>query len=266
MKSKNKMIGSIQISKEEAGTLVKKNTGLIKKIIRKKTGIYSLDFKTTFNRFIGEIKGNDYQKIREMSPPDSFETHLQSLIKKFLVKEAYFSLEEECIQTRILNTLKNPDKNNFNCMEMKDFVTAEIEKNNLEKLYKFREEANVKTFLISIVSFQIVNFWRDREKKTAKIKKHGPELSEFYNIDKNDPLSTLIRSEDDALKKKIAAAAARIRAAADANERVAFDMFYRHGAHFSEIARTLNTSVYKVKKMIRKLSSGIITEVKRKIK
>lgn len=262
---KNKAVDLIQYSKEQAEGLVNKNIKFIKKFIKSKMKVYPLNFKMAFKNFVEEIKANDYEMIRGMPAECAFETYLESLIKKFLIKESYFSLEEECIQKRIQKALKNPDKNDLKYLEMRDFITMEIEKNDLEKLNKFREEARFQNYLNAIVGIQMANYWRLHFKIKGKIEKYGPELTELYNIDKDDPLTRLIGSEAEEIKEKIAEALNRKRLETDAKEWVAFDMFYYEDASLSAIAGTLKTSSYKVKKMIRRRRDSILSEVQREI-
>ncbi len=266
MKRKTGVIDSIQMSKEGTRELVNKNVTLIKKIIKSKMSLYPLNFKVVFKKFVDEIKVNNCEMIRDIPTQYTFETYLESLIKKFLIKEAYFALEEECIQRRIWKDLKTPDKNDFNRIEIIDFVTARIEKNDLEKLNNFREKARFKTFLTSIVSFQIADYWRDHYKVKKRIEKYGRELSERYNIDRDDPLTGLIRSEDEEIKEKITDVLAAKRQEANGGDWVAFEMFYYEDMSLIAIARTFKTSVYKVKKRIMILRDSIIAEVLRKIK
>lgn len=266
MKKRTDAIDSIQMSKQEAGELVNKNLKRIRKIIKSKMSLYSLNFKTVFEKFIKEIKEKDYEMIRRMPSQDKFETYLESMIKKFLIKEAYFALVEECIHKRISNKLKTSNTSDFNYMEIVDFVTTRIEKNDLEKLYRFREKAMFKTFIHAIVSHQLGDFWRSRYKIKEKIDAFGHELSEQYNIDRDDPLLRLIRSETEEIKEKITEVLTVKQQEADQNEWVAFEMFYYEGMSLISIARTFKTSEYKAKKMIANLRNNIISEVLKEIK
>jgi RNA polymerase sigma factor (sigma-70 family) len=259
-------IAPMHMSKEEAGELVDKNIKRIKKIIKSKLGIYPLDFKAVFRKFLDEIKVNGFEMIRAIPVQYTFEAYLESLIKKALIKESYFKLAEECIGERIRKELNTQGKYGFTCLEIIDFVTTRIEKNNLEPLNKFREEAGFKTFLISIVSIQIANYWRDHYRVKNKIEKYGLELSEQYNIDRNDPLIRLIRFEAEEIKGKITDVLAAKRQEVDSDEWVAFEMFYYEGMSWSAIARTFDTTEYKVKKKVYNLRDGIIAEILRKVK
>jgi len=139
------------MKEEQAAELVDKNLKRIKKTIKNKAAVYSLDFKITFERFVEELKANDYEMVRKIPGTGEFENHLTDMIKNFLVRQAYFAKEEEDFIRKIVTKVskKNEIPLSFND-EIVTFLNEKFEEGSLIKLKEFKEKSKFTTFLYKV--------------------------------------------------------------------------------------------------------------------
>ena len=261
---------TMQSSKEQAEKILKHHLEYIKKTIRKKIAIYEpLEFKKAYRNFmervqtgeikiIGDMRGNPGNSQAEVLPDD--------LIKNFLIEHAYYILSEKYIQRRIMNKLGILDPNDIRVLEIVDFISERIERNELARLKKFAERAKFKTFLCTVISSLLMDFWREKYKMEKQVKKYGPEFEELFDEPQNDPLQSLIHLESEESKNRAAELLPRILAKLDSEEKLAIKMKYEKGMKISAIARTLGHTRFKTEQWLKQIERRISMEISATIK
>ena len=139
------------MKEKQAAELVNKNLKRIKKAIKNKAAVYTLDFKITFKRFVEELKANNYEIVRNIPETVEVETYLTDLIKSFLIRQAYFTKEEEDYIQKVVTNVSKEYKFplSFGPGIVND-VKEKIEEGKLNKLTKFRESSKFTTFLFQL--------------------------------------------------------------------------------------------------------------------
>jgi RNA polymerase sigma factor (sigma-70 family) len=248
-------------SEHEEKKILNQNLEYIKRSIRKKIHIYRpLDFETTYTKFIQWVQDEDIKVIGEMPENCKDEEYLDDLIKNFLIENAYYALEEY-IQRIIMNKFSILNPNESRVLKAVDFVMEKLEQEGLKKLKKFKEKSQFKTFLTTIVNRFFIDNWREQNEIEKNVTKHGPGLDALFDLPVEDPLSRLIKLEDEAFKNKAVELLPRILNKLDYEEKVAIKLKYKKGMKTSEIARTLDQTRYKTGQLIKQIEKRISREI-----
>jgi RNA polymerase sigma factor (sigma-70 family) len=252
----------MRLSKEQAEKIFKQNLKYIKRSIKKKISLYEpLDYKTAYNGFIQWIKDEDFKVIREIPMDGEVENHLNELIKNFLIKNAYYELAEKYIQRIIMNKLGISDTNEIRVLEIGDFIRERLEKEELKKLKTFKEKSKFKTYLTAAVFRLLIDFWRHKSHEEEKVTKHEPEIEKSLHRPPDDPLTVLIKTEDEAFKKKAVEFLPQILDKLDFKEKLVIQLKYEKDMKISAIARTLGRTRFLTAQFIKQIERRISTEI-----
>ena len=252
----------MRLSKEHAEKIFKNYLKYIKRSIKKKIFLYEpLDFTTTYKRFIQWIQDEDFKVIREIPTDGEVENHLSDLIKHFLIENAYYALAERYIQRIILNKLGSSDPNEIRVLEIGDFIRERLEKEGLKKLKTFKEKSKFKTYLTAAVFRLLIDFWRHKNHEEEKVTKHGTEIEKSLHQPLDDPLTMLIKTEDEAFKKKTVEFLPRILDKLDFKEKLVIQLKYEKNMKISAIARTLGRTRFLTEQFIKQTERRISKKI-----
>ncbi|NIM10424.1 MAG: sigma-70 family RNA polymerase sigma factor [Candidatus Aminicenantes bacterium] len=255
------------LSKEQAEKIFKDKQTYIKRSIRKKIAIYEpLEFKTAYQGFTKWVQNEEFNVFRNMPENCTVDVFLDELIKNFLIENAYYALSERYIQRRMMNKLGILDSNDIRLLEIVDFIIEGIERNELGRLKMFEERAKFKTFLSTVISSLLMDFWRKKYQKEKHVTKYEPEFEELFYEPQKDPLETLIHMESEETKDKAAEFLPRILDKLDAEEKLAIKMKYEKGMKISAIAKTLDRTRFKTEKFVKQIEMSISKEILSEIK
>lgn len=258
---------TFRLSKKQAEKIFKENLKHIKRAIKKKIAIYEpLDFKTAYNGLIKWVQDEEFKVIREMPVDCRTEVFLEDLIKNFLIENAYYALAQKYLQRIIMNKLGNSNPNDVRVQDAVDFARERLEKDGLKKFRLFKEGCKFKTFLTSTVYRLLIDLWRQQGTTADHVTKYGPEFDAIFDPKGDEPLSKLIRLEDEEFKKKAAEILPRVLDKLDSKEKLAIKMKYEKGMKTSEIAGTLEQTRYKTGQFIEQIEKRISKEILSKIK
>jgi RNA polymerase sigma factor (sigma-70 family) len=158
------------------------------------------------------------------------------------------------------------DPNDIRVLEIVDFIIERIERNELARLKKFAERAKFKTFLSTVISSLLMDFWREKYKIGKQVKKYGPEFEEVFDEPQNDPLETLIHLEHEESRNRAAEFLPGILARLDVEEKLAIKMKYEKNMNISAIARTLGRTRFKTEQWLKQIERRISMEISASIK
>jgi RNA polymerase sigma-70 factor (ECF subfamily) len=263
------MIKTVQMSKEQAAELLYKNLKFIKRTIKRKVDIYSLNFKITFKRFVEELKANDYEIVRNIPDTGEFENHLMGLIKNFLIREAYFTKEEEDYIQKIITNVSKEYKFPLSFgLEIVNDVKEKIEEGKLKKLKKFRESSKFTTFLFRVTTNLAIDYVR--KNKNFNIPNEipvPPDIIDTIYGSNLTPEDFSIRMEEEEIKKRITELLAKKVEKLEVKEKIAFKMYYYENiTNISRIARNLGITRHKADATIKRAWNEILLEIKKEIK
>ncbi len=238
--------------------MLKYDLKVIKKTIKKKIAVYDpLDFRQTYKKFVRYLQD-------EVSTQD---ISMDERLKHFLIKTAYFALEKRCILYRLMKELNISNPNDIRLLEIAEFIMEKIERDDLARLKKFKEESKFKTFLNTVVTRLLNDFWREKYRNQKHFTKYEPEFLELSDRPQEDPLRNLIKLDNDEMKEKAAEFLPHILDTLDYKEKLAVQLKYEHDMKLSEIARTLNRTRYKTGQFIdeiqRKISDYVLSEIEK---
>jgi len=252
----------MRLSKEQAEKIFKHNLKYIKRSIKKKISLYEpLDYKTAYNGFIQWVQDEDFKMIREIPVEVEVENHLKDLIKNFLIKNAYYVLAEKYIQRIIMNKLGTSDPNEIRILEMGDFIRERLEKEELKKLKTFKEKSKFKTYLTTAVFRLLIDFWRHKNHEEEKVTKHGPEIEKSLHRPLDDPLTVLVKTEDEAFKKKAVEFLPQVLDKLDFKGKLVIQLKYEKNMKISAIARTLGRTRFLTEQFIKQIERRISMEI-----
>jgi RNA polymerase sigma factor (sigma-70 family) len=252
----------LNLNKEQAEKLFKDNLKHIKRTIKTKIAIYEpLDFKTIYQGFIKWMQNEEFKITREIPVDCSTEVFLEDLIKNFLLEHAYYALAPKYLQRIIMNKLGNSNPNEVRVQDAVDFTREKLEKDGLKRLKKFKEECKFKTFLTSVVYRLLIDLWRHQGTVEDHVKKYGPEFMAIFDLPGNDPLSRLIRLEDEEFRKKAEELLPQVLDKLDSKEKIAIKIKYEKSIKTGEIARTLGWTRYKTDQYIKQIERKIAKEI-----
>lgn len=242
----------MRLSKEQGEKVLKHHLKYIKRSIKKKISLYApLEFEPTCNTFIQWVK----------IPVDGeVETHLNHLIKGFLIENTYYALEEY-IQRVLMKKLGISDPNDIRVLEIGDYVKEKLEKDGLKKLKGFKEKSKFKTFLTTAVIHLLYDFWRQKRSKEENVTKYAPEFNALFDSPVDDPLSRLIQLEDEQFKNKAAELLPQILDKLDDKEKLAIKLKYEKNMKLSAIARTLGRTRFLTGQFIKQIERRISMEI-----
>jgi len=215
----------------------------IKKTIKKKIAIYEpLTLNYAFPEFLKKIRDDGYCQLETISENISYEEHIERLIKDFLIERTYFHLlfeEEDLILKFVTDILKkNGIPLNLN-EEITVFVREKLEdKRKLFQIKKnFKEASKLKTYFYAITRNAVMDYQR---KYNVIV-----DLQDSLTLDKikSPSPSPHCFPEEKEIKDRVDRLATL--------EKIAFKMYYYEEiTNFNAIARTLNTSRHKAKKIL----------------
>jgi RNA polymerase sigma factor (sigma-70 family) len=243
---------------EQAEYFVNAQLSNIKKVIKKKIPIYEpLDFKTAYNGFMEQVRDEEYKIIREIPVAGHAVEHLESLIKNYLIECAYYTLEENYIQSRMMNKLGVSNKYEIKFQEIMDFVRTRLENNNLRKPKTFKEGSKFKTFLVTANMNLLIDYWRHKGSIKNRVTKYGPEFDTTFAPPVADPFNIIVDKYDDQLTKKRILMLPKILADLDCEEKLVYELKYSKNMKLSKIAKAMKKSRHKTKKIIQQMEENI---------
>jgi RNA polymerase sigma factor (sigma-70 family) len=250
MESRN----SMSMSKEQAEGILKGSLKYIKKAITKKISIYEpLTLETTYGEFIAFLREDDFKVFREKADSSELKPYLDERIKDFLIRQAYLSLEEKYIRQRMMAKLGIYNPDDIKLMQIVDYIIDRLEENRLERLKKFAEKCKFKTFLSSVVSNLLYDFWRDKYADEKQETKYKDDFKNLFDPPVEDPLNVLIETEEEEKKNRAAKILRRLVEQLDFKDKLALDLKFEQGLKLSEIARTLGEQGLKLSEIARTL-------------
>lgn len=240
----------------------------IKKTLKRKIAVYKpLGFEATFNGFLRRLGAQDLNALREMPPEgERREAYLDGLIKDFLIENAYYALEEKYIRRRLMNRLGISDPTDVRFLEMVDFIVEGIERGGLKRLKTFQERCQFKTYLCTVISSLLNDYWREKYKIEKKVTRYEQDFEEMFNLPVDDTAAVLIYLEDEKLKRNAAASLPQVLDKLDFRERLVIKLKYQKNMKTSEIAGTLDLSRYKAEQLIQEAEMRIKKEILSQLK
>ena len=240
----------------------------IKKTLKEKIAIYKpLDYITAYNRFIQWLDDDCIDNIKKIPGNCNAKWCLKVLIKNFLIREAYYVLGEKYLRQCLMNRLGLFDENDIKILEILDYIMEKLERNNMEKLNKFKEKCQFKTFLSLVAVNELLNFWRKKYRAEKKAKKYETDFEDEYLRPVDNPGDVMLKIEDEELKSRAGDILPEVLAELDTEEKLAYQLKYEMDLKkTSEIARRLRRSHYKTKQLIKQTESKIKREILAKIK
>ncbi len=248
---------------------VKQRLKYIKKTLKKKIANYEpLDFKTTYKEFLQSVQDGELCIVKEIPTDCKASLCLDFLLKDFLTRQAYFALGEKYIRQRLMNRLGISNPNDIKFLEILDYIMERLEKNDLEKIKKFKEKCRFKTFLGLAATHLLLDFWRKKYRETKSAVKYEADFEDLFNPCAADPLEELIRLDDEERKKQAARVLPKILDRLPQEEKLIYQLKYEQGIKkISEIARTLDLTAYKTRQSIKhmefKIKTAIFAEIER---
>lgn len=240
----------------------------IKKTLKEKIAIYKpLGYKTAYNRFIQWIQDDCINNIEEIPENCKAKWCLEVLIKNFLIQEAYYALGEKYIQQCLMNRLGTFEENDIKVLEILDYIMEKLERNNMEKLKKFKEKCQFKTFLSLLAVKELFNFWRKKYRAEKKATKYEDDFEDIYQRPVDNPMDVMLNAEDEELKTRAGEILPGVLVELDPEEKLVYQLKYEIDLKkTSEIARRLGRSHYKTKQLIKQTERKIKREILAKIK
>jgi RNA polymerase sigma factor (sigma-70 family) len=256
------------MKEEQAAEQVNKNLKRIRKTIKNKAAIYTLDFKITFKQFVEELKANDYEMVRNIPGTGELENHLPDLIKNFLVRRAYFAKEEEdYIQKVITNVSKEYKLPLSFGPGIANDVKEKIEEGKFKKLKKFKEKSKFTTFLFRVTRNLAIDYVR--KNKNINVLEEilvPPDIINTLQRSSVTPEEYMIMVEEEEIKKKIAERLPQKVEKLDFKEKIAFKVYYYEDiTNLSRVARDLGITRHKADAMIKRAWNKILSEIKKEI-
>jgi RNA polymerase sigma factor (sigma-70 family) len=240
----------------------------IKKTLKEKIAIYKpLDYKTAYNRFIQCIQEGCNNNVEEITGNCNPGGDLDLLIKNFLTREAYYALGEKYLRQCLMNRLGLFDENDIKILEILDYIMEKLEKNSMEKLNKFKEKCQFKTFLSLVAVNELLNFWRKKYRAEKKATKYETDFEDEYLRPVDNPGDLMLKAEDEELKSQAGEILPGVLAELDTEEKLVYQLKYEMDLKkTSEIARRLRRSHYKTRQLIQQMEGKIKREILAKIK
>ncbi len=254
--------------KDTAEEIFNRSLDYIKTSIKRKIAIYDpLDFNPTVKGFLRWLQDDDYKKIREIPGDCPIENYFDNLIKIFLIENAYFALEKKYILYRFMKQLNISNPNDIQLLEIAEFITGEIEKDELKRLKKFEEKCKFKTFLSTAVTRLLIDYWRKKGTIRENVTTYEPEFHRLFDEPQKDPYETLIHQDHEEMKKKAAEFLPHILDKLNSKEKLAIKLKYEKNMKLSAIARTFGVTRFKTGQLIieieKKISMGILPGLKK---
>ncbi|MGD2092045.1 MAG: sigma-70 family RNA polymerase sigma factor [Candidatus Aminicenantes bacterium] len=240
----------------------------IKKTLKEKIASYKpLDYKTAYNRFMQWIQDDCINNIEKIPERCKAKWCMELLIKNFLIREAYYVLGEKYIQQCLMNRLGLFEENDIKILEILDYIMEKLEKNSMEKLKKFKEKCQFKTFLSLVAVSELLNFWRKKYRAEKKATKYETDFEDEYLRPVDNPVDVMINAEDEELKSQIGEILPGVLAELDTEEKLVYQLKYEMDLKkTSEIARRLGRSHYKTRQLIQHTEEKIKREILARIK
>jgi RNA polymerase sigma factor (sigma-70 family) len=239
----------------------------IKKLLKKKIRLYEpLDMKTTLKLFLHWYHQERIATPPYHSPHRSGKECPEVYIEGFLIENAYYALAEEYIQRIIMKRTGISDPHEIKVLDIVDFVREKLEKEGLKKLKSFQEKCKFKTFLTTAVNRLFIDYWRQKRSQEEKVTKYGFEIEQSLHQPLDDPYNVLLKTGDEALKKKAAALLPQVLQRLNYREKLALKLKFEKGLNLSAIARTLGKSRYKTQQWLHRIETRISGEIRTALK
>jgi RNA polymerase sigma factor (sigma-70 family) len=249
-------------SKDQAERIFNKYANWISKTIKKKIAIYDpLEFEKTHEDFIKCLQDEDFKVLREMPKNYKTKVYLDVQIKSFLIQNTYYALEERYIKQRIMNKIGSSEPDEIRILEAVDFIMAELEKDDMSGLKKFKELCKFKYFLGTVVTRRWFDYLRRHYKIKKNVEKFSTDFENMFDAILEDPQKRLIKLEYEKAKKIAAEILPEIMDALEPGEKQAIKWKYEDGLNVSGISRGLGYTRYKTEKFIAKLEKNIAKKI-----
>jgi RNA polymerase sigma factor (sigma-70 family) len=223
-------------------------------IFESKGNIYPVDINDMFKKFINRIQENDFKLIKEIPANEAIDSYLETLIKYFLVKESYFALlKQNYIDMAVAKGIRikeNIPGENILLDEVVLFCQDELEKNDLQRLKKFRESSSFKTFLFVSILRLIYDYYRKNHKRNEYINKYSQEFASLFKDDVKQIEDVYIKIEGDEIKQKIADRLPGLIKKLSADKQLAIKLRFIKNFNISIIARTMGITRYKAQQLM----------------
>ncbi len=245
-------------SREKAVTFPHRYRRYIAKMLKKKTPLYEpLEYESSLIRLTERLErklGSCEDGGLEKKEVKDF---LEREIKTFLIREAYFTLEADYIRRIVMRKTGAASINDAGATEALAFITESLEKNDMERLRKFKEESQFKTYLTTVVNRLYIDFWRKQGRDREKLTSHARE----FIVPVKGPLGTLLEQERELTWEKAAAALPGILETLEDKERLAIHLKYKKNLNVSAIARTLGETRFKTDKFITQIEQRLAASI-----
>ncbi len=256
----------MKLTKEQALKIFDENLKHVKKRFKEKIAIYDpLDLKAAYKGFIQWVHDEDFKALREMPENCNVPVFLDGLIKSYLVENAYYALEDKFIRRRMMNKLGILNPNEIKLLKIVDFINGKLELNHMEKLKKFAEKCQFKTFLSTVVTNLLYDFWRELYKKEENETKYEPEFEALFDLPVEDPVDALIESDEEEVKSKASKVLRELLKRLDFKEKLVLRLKYEQGMKVSGITRTLGTTRHKAEQFIKQIEQKLSYEIHKKL-
>ena len=242
---------TVCLSSEQAEKIVRNSLKHIKRRIKKKIAIYEpLDLKTACSQLVKWLCDEEYKVVREKPADCTFETYLDELIKDFLIEKAYFCFlfQEQDLVLKFVADIskKNSIPPHLN-QEISIFVREKLEdKKKLAAVKKnFKEGSKLKTYFYTMTRNAVIDYER----------KYNVKVEQRDSIDMDKIKSTGPTPHTQLEEKEIKERVERL----ESRDKVVFKMYYYESiTNFNAIARTLNTTRHKAKKILEKAVDRVL--------
>jgi RNA polymerase sigma factor (sigma-70 family) len=249
-----------QITVKQSENRFETNLKLARETMESRCRYYSLDFNTVFSQFAEDIQANQYEMIQKIPGENNYKAHLENTIKDFMIKQAYFSLEKEEFIPKIVHKISNQYAISPGLYpDILDYVRNELEKKELKRIKRFKEEGKFTTFLYTVTRNLVLNFLDNYNEMNKAVTMSANDLIRIFHELDIDPLKVNIQSEKEEMMQKIV----EIVETLDAKEKVVFKMFYYENLDVSKIARTFAITWHKTNKLLKSGTSTFLTKLRK---
>lgn len=261
-----------KLDKEQAEEILRKYLRYIKRVIKNKIGLYEpLDFKTAFKAFLHWIQKEEYKVIREFPEGDSsFETYFNELIRQFLTEKTYHHFlfeDQDLVENYVRRILTHYSMPLELSEEIAIFVRDKLETVKKVESFKtnFKEGSKLKTYFYAAIA----NLVRDYQEK-YNVQDEDKFIEKVVPNDTNDLDKLPSNSTTPLTEAEINEIKERVEKLPD-KEKLAFKLhYYDDVKSFNAIGRTIRTSRYMAKKMVKnardKVLKGDLKNIKREKK
>ncbi len=149
-------------------------------------------------------------------------------------------------------------------IETYEYIIERLERDQMKKLKGFKEKSTFKTFVTTVITRLLYDFWRLKQRKGNHADKYESDFSDLYEAHQPDPFEIFITMDDEAGQQRVAELLPTVLARLNRDERLAMDLKYEQDLDVSKIARVLGLTRFKAQRFIdqteKKIAQALTSE------